>query len=312
FVRHPVRAFLRTRLGVSLADRSHEVDDALPVDLDALERWGVAERMLAARLAGADLDDCIAAERARGLLPPGELATPVLSKITPTLEQLVAVGRSDVEPSSLDVNVRFPDETSLIGTVAHLRGDVLHTVTYSSLSPAHRLIAWVRLLALSAAWPERTFGAVTIGRAREGVGGAKVTTATIQALEGDAATRQGVAMAYLRTLVDLYRRGMCEPLPLYSKTSAAWAAAVHEGKDPDKAASRVWTSEFNHPREDQEREHRLVLGGVVGFEWVLGGSGAPRGDEEGDDWDPSQKTRFARYACRLWDGLLDREELVDR
>ncbi|HXY46058.1 MAG TPA: exodeoxyribonuclease V subunit gamma, partial [Acidimicrobiales bacterium] len=77
FLRHPVRAFLRNRFGVSLAERSRDVDDAVPIDLDALETWGVAERMLAALLAGAELEDCVAAERARGLLPPGQLATPV-------------------------------------------------------------------------------------------------------------------------------------------------------------------------------------------------------------------------------------------
>ena len=41
FVEHPVRAFLRQRLGISVGDYSDEVGDALPVELDALERWGV-------------------------------------------------------------------------------------------------------------------------------------------------------------------------------------------------------------------------------------------------------------------------------
>ncbi len=312
FLRHPVRAFLRNRFGVSLADRSHDIDDAVPIDLDGLERWGVAERMLAARLAGADLEDCIAAERARGLLPPGELATPELHKITAALEPLVAVGQSDVEPSSRDVNVALPDATTLIGTVAHLRGDVLHTVTYSALSPAHRLIAWARLLALSAAWPERAFETVTIGRARDGARGATVSIASIPPLGDDAARRQSTATEHLQSLLDLYRRAMREPLPLYLRTSAAWAAAVRQGRDPEKAASKAWTSDYGYPREDKDREHVLVLGGVAGFEWVLAAAGPPRAGEEGDGWAGSETTRLGRYACRLWDGLLDHEEVVDR
>ena len=54
FVEHPVRAFLRRRLGISVGEYSDELDDALPVELDGLEQWGVGERLLDARLAGVD------------------------------------------------------------------------------------------------------------------------------------------------------------------------------------------------------------------------------------------------------------------
>ena len=47
----PSRAFLRQRLGISVGDYSDEVGDALPVELDALERWGVGERLLDALIA---------------------------------------------------------------------------------------------------------------------------------------------------------------------------------------------------------------------------------------------------------------------
>jgi exodeoxyribonuclease V gamma subunit len=313
FVRHPVRAFLRVRLGMSMADWTRDADDALPIDLDALEQWGVAERLLAARLAGATLDDCLAAERARGQLPPGELATPILARITPTLEELVVFGRSDLEPSSLDVNVVLPGAISLIGTVAHLRGDVLHTVSYSRVAPAHRLVAWARLLALTAAWPERSFEALTIGRARYGAARtAKITTAKIAALGGDAATRQAAALEHLDTLLDLFRRGMREPLPLYCRTSATWAEAAYLGRPAEKAAETAWTSGFKVPREDRDLEHELVLGGVVGFDRMLLEAGSPHDDETGDGWQDSELTRLGRLARRLWDGLLDHEELSDQ
>jgi exodeoxyribonuclease V gamma subunit len=318
FVRHPVRAFLRVRLDMSMADWSRDIDDALPIDLDALEQWGVADRLLAARLAGASLDDCLEAERARGLLPPGELATPILTRITPTLEQLVTFGRSDLEPVSLDVHVELEDGTSLIGTVAHLHGDVLHTVSYSRVAPAQRLIAWVRLLALSAAWPERQFGAVTIGRARLGARrGTVITTARIPALGGDAATREAIAREHLETQLDLFRRGMREPLPLYCRTSAAWAGATYQGRAGGKVAAAEWESGWTSTgerieREDREPEHRLVLGDVEGFDEMVARAGTPRDDESGAGWEPSESRRFGRLARRLWDGLLDREELVDQ
>ncbi len=46
FVQHPVKAFLRQRLGVSLADFVEELDDAISVELDGLGRWGVGDRVL--------------------------------------------------------------------------------------------------------------------------------------------------------------------------------------------------------------------------------------------------------------------------
>ena len=47
-----MRAFLRQRLGISVGDYSDEVDDALPVELDGLERWGVGQRLLDGRARG--------------------------------------------------------------------------------------------------------------------------------------------------------------------------------------------------------------------------------------------------------------------
>ena len=99
FLRHPVRAFLRERLNISLRSKTRDFDDAIPIDLDGLERWEIAERVLQARLTGADLDACVDGERSRGALPPGQLADPVLDQITKPLDDLVAVGQSAAPPS---------------------------------------------------------------------------------------------------------------------------------------------------------------------------------------------------------------------
>src|SRR5262249_7433678 len=41
FVQHPVRAFLRQRLGVVVREIEEDPSDSLPVELDDLERWEV-------------------------------------------------------------------------------------------------------------------------------------------------------------------------------------------------------------------------------------------------------------------------------
>ncbi|MCA1845061.1 MAG: exodeoxyribonuclease V subunit gamma, partial [Actinobacteria bacterium] len=190
FVQHPVRAFLRQRLGVSLSDRSGDIGRALPVELDPLERWAVGQRLLEARLGGAGLGACLRAEEARGILPPGALGQAVLDGVVPSVEEVVRAAAPVVggpgEPASTDVDLRLPDGRSLVGTVPGVRGDLLGTVTYSRVGARHRLAAWVRLLALTASHPRRRLKAVTVGRCRsDGPQGGRVTVARLPPLPGD-------------------------------------------------------------------------------------------------------------------------------
>ncbi|MEJ7764668.1 MAG: exodeoxyribonuclease V subunit gamma, partial [Acidimicrobiales bacterium] len=121
FVQHPVKSFLRQRLGIFVGDYSEEVDDALPIELDGLERWGVGQRILDARLGGADADACFAAELARGALPPGALASPILAGIGTTVASVIEAADALVErgpdPDVVEVTVRLPDGRLLVGTV---------------------------------------------------------------------------------------------------------------------------------------------------------------------------------------------------
>ena len=116
FVQHPARAFLRQRLGVAGVARGDDVQDALSVELDALEQWQVGERLLAARLAGADRDEVVAAEIARGELPPELLAESVFARVFPVVEQLVAAAADHLPAAevsaSVDVKVQLPRRSS--------------------------------------------------------------------------------------------------------------------------------------------------------------------------------------------------------
>jgi exodeoxyribonuclease V gamma subunit len=314
FVERPVRAFLRQRLGISVADYSEEIDDALPVELDGLGVWGVGQRLLDARLAGTDLDAAVAAEIARGTLPPGHLAAPVLARVRPVVEDIAAaadavLGGDRARPGSVDVNVTLPDGRALSGTVAGVCGDVLRTVTYSRVGPRHRLAAWVRWLALTAAHPDRAFQAATVGRVRAGVDG-RVTVARLPPLADDPETRRARALHQLAGIVDLHARGMREPLPLACLTSAAYAQAAYDGADPEAAATKAWESSWNFDKEDRELDHQLVLGGVRTFAELL--AQRPAADEQGEGWDTADPSRFGRYARRLWHPLLEHQQVVDR
>ncbi len=309
-----MKAFLRQRLGVVISGGDEETADALPVQLDKLQEWRVGQRLLESRLAGTDMKACRAAEVARGHLPPGELASPILDRIAPVVDRIVAEADKLVddgaEPDSVEVNLHLGAGVRLTGTVTDVFGDLLRPVTYSRVAAKHRLAAWVRLLALTVAHPHRAFHATTIGRGS----GSKVGLASIPPLGDDAESARATAFAYLTEIVDLYLRGMTEPLPLYCDSSAAYAQAHADGRNAESNARGQWTSGWRHSqywsREDEELEHRLVLGGVRSLGHVL--QAQPREDEAGDGWPADEPTRFGRYARRLWDGLLAYEQVTNR
>ena len=311
FVQHPVRAFLRRRLRITLRDISDEVRDELPIELDGLERWAVGQRLLEARLAGVDGRATGLAEIARGTLPPGFLGEPVLKALYRTVDSILGaargMGATDAKPTPVDVHVTLPGGTLLSGSVPGVRDQLLLSATYSRVSARHRLATWVKLLAVSASHPETAFSAATVGR---GPDKDSVMVAAIRPLAGDAEGRRRIACEQLSALADLYGRGMREPLPLYCLTSAAYAQAAAAGEDPVAAGRQAWATRWRVPGEDAALEHQLVLAGVHKFEELL--VQAPREDEQGPGWEMSEASRLGRLARRLWQGPLRYEEISTR
>jgi exodeoxyribonuclease V gamma subunit len=185
--------------------------------------------------------------------------------------------------TSVDVRLALPDGRTLSGTVAGVAGDMLRMVTYSRVSPRHRIAAWVRLLAVRAAYPHRELEAMTVGRSPDG----GVAVVRIGGLDA------ALALDHLVELVDLFDRGMREPAPLYCLTSAAYAAG-------ENARDRWESGRF--PAEDAEPEHELVLGGRPTFAALM--EAPARADER---WDPDETRRFGQWARRLWDPVLRHE-----
>jgi exodeoxyribonuclease V gamma subunit len=315
FVEHPVRAFLRRRLGIRVRSYDDDVADALSIELDNLERWGVGQRLLNARMRGADRRDACLAEIARGLLPPDKLGKPIVDAVEPIANAIAATAADYCTPDDggdpVDVRVTLRDGRLLTGTIPAARGDVLLATTFSRLGYKQRLSAWVRLVAATASHPERELRAVTIGRG----GDDDVRTAEVAVAGETAAERYTAAIDELELLVALFDLGMREPLPLYCKTSAAYAEAARGGRDPIEPATKQWESRHGGrygwiSLENEEPEHQIVLGGTLAFEQLL--EIAPGPQESGDGWAADERSRLGRLARRLWDGLLEREQVSSR
>jgi exodeoxyribonuclease V gamma subunit len=316
FLEHPARAFLRERLGFYAGDVPDPPSDDLVVEMNPLERWALGDRLLEARLGGADLEKALAAERGRGLLPPGPLGEAAMAEVKAVVEALMAevealpFGRAD--PVPVEVNVALPGGRSLVGTVPGVRDSTVLRCTYSKLGPKHRLRAWAMFLALSATCQETAPSAVTIGQATGSAPSRpRLSVCTLSPLAEDPEARRAGAIGMLEVLVDLYLRGMREPLPIYCATSAAWASARRQDDNPYEPARSRWASTSDEfPGEDSEPEHLAVLGAAVPFDELLERRAGP--DEAGRGWATTEASRFGRLAVRLWGPVLTHERCMER
>jgi exodeoxyribonuclease V gamma subunit len=297
FLEHPLRGFLRQRLGVLLPDEGDELDDALHAELDGLSTWSVGDRWLRARLAGADPKTCQEAEWRRGALPPGALGERLLADVAEKAEKLVEAAAADQQDAArtLDVTVVLPHQREVRGTVGSVHGHTLSRVEYGGLKPKHRLRAWTQLLMLAASYPDEPWRATTLGRSK---------VLMRSTLTGPAADQ---ARATLARLVDLYDRGRCEPLPLPLAAAAEYVDRRRSGADQPTALDKArgaWQEAFEH----EDADAAVVFGAGAPFEVYLRQEPLP-GDRE-DAFGEPEGTRFAALATRLWLPLLDAENLA--
>ncbi|UGT63128.1 exodeoxyribonuclease V subunit gamma [Nocardia asteroides] len=293
FVEHPVRAFLGQRLGLRVPDHEEEIDDRLPVELDGLAKWDLGERLLAARLTGADPETLRAAEWRRGGLPPFAFGAAVLDEVERTVETLVRTAQPhyEIPARAVDIALDLGNGRRLTGTVPEVHGDRLVRTTFSRVAAKHRIAAWVPLLALSCT-EDRSWQALTIGRGRFR------TPAWRSELT---APEPPAALGVLRTLVAMRDAGLSEPLPIAPTATAAYAQSRMLGnrrEDAEYAALQEFDGDYG---DNRDRHLRYVWGERVTLASLLAAP-APQGGGAGEP------TRFGALARRLWEPLLRAEQ----
>ena len=297
FLEHPVRGFLRQRLGLTAVDEGEEADDAIAVEARGLADWKIGDRLLQAGLAGVGKDDAVRAERLRGELPPGALGAAVIAPIADRVQVLVektaGLRAGNAEP--VDVTVDLGDGLRLAGTVPGLHGDRIVRVEYSRLSAKHRVRSWVHLLALAGGRPNRDWCAAAVGRGDQ--------DPVMSALT---APSQDDARALLATLVRLHRAGISEPLPLAPKTSFAYAAHRQRNAPPKAAEAKAafeWRKGLGDGREigDFDDAWHLRAWGKARLADLL--VAPAQAGEEFDD----EPHRFGQLARQVFAPLLGHE-----
>jgi len=293
FFQHPVRGFLRQRLDIATFSGEEDPADALTVALDPLQGWTVGDRVLQHCLSGTPPRVAATLEYVRGELPPGALGQRAMQQIGPRVDALLHASEIERQAAaeSLDVTVDLGGGRTLTGTVGGVRGDVILTVTYSTLGPKHRLAAWLRYLAVTASTGNQGLRAVTVGR--------KNNDARRSILHGVA---PDVARRCLDMLVAVRDAGLREPLPIALESSAEYAGRRQRGTpvaDSMAAARQRWEPERYAERD--EPEHVLVYGPKAPFGRLT------EQPAEGDERYPGEATRFGGLARLIWAPLLTAE-----
>ncbi len=259
FLQNPAREFLRSRLEVTVLYEADETDDSMPIALDGLEQWAIGERVLREVIAGVPLDDALDREAVRGSLPPGPLGDKTRADIAKNVATIVA-DEGGGPPRSVDVRVDLPrakrGPVRVTGVVTGVRGDTLWVRTYSTIREKHVVAAWVRLLAVSIAEPDRVHTAQLMGKR----GGLQ--------LASPSATE---AAALLADLTEVRRSGLRFPVGIPPRTASRYARAHRTAgarRDGDAGdavrhcldgARAEWQGD-KFPGENADPWWRLVLG----------------------------------------------------
>ena len=286
FLEHPVQAYVTNRMGVRFYDPDPLRDDRLPLEVDALGKWLVGDTLLQAELAGRDPDEVATGLIAGGGLPVGVFGTALVDEVRAVVDALVetadaeGVGRGASEARHVDI--LLPSGRRVVGTVAEVTADGVERVTYSSVSAKQLLRLWVDMVAAAAMDPSGVGRAVLVAKRKQGAEVVRMSAPPDP-------------VAALDRLVDLYCRGIREPLPLFCETS--WAMCV--GSSPSFAQSK-WTP-YGWDGESADRHHLAAFGGELDFDTLFDFPLAA--DEQGGDW-PVADSRFEVLAHRLWDPIL--------
>ena len=295
FLKHPGKGFLEQRLGLRLPWDDDPASALLPVSFAGLGEWRAGDRLLDALLAGHSAEQWIAIEHRRGTLPPGVLGEAAVRDLIASVDELrtaaLDLGFQSGPGEPVLITVDLGDGTKLSGTVtSHLEAAAPGParVQFTRPKPAHRLAAWLDLVALAANDSARPWRSVAVNRPLSGAKKLTIIDLVLATAIDPPDDRPPAIDAHeaLGVAVDLYRRGLAEPIPLFARFSPG----VHAGK-PDR---NLWRG--HQDRGDAYDSFNFPFYGDLDMDELLA--------LEAIDSDPAGTgRRVARYADYLWDAV---------
>ncbi len=285
YLKAPSKTFLRNSLGMFIPDMSDLPDDELPTGLNGLERWSIADRLLTGIRHGYDAERLIDHERAADTVPAGELATGSLDEALDLAQRIqkVAGDRGCVPGAAIPIT-----GTVIVGAEA-ITGSVLSDpeaalicdVGPSRGKPGRRIALYAQVVFLTALDPDRAWHGILVGKGENET----VLAVTLGPLGDNAEERSVEAERRLAELIDLYREGMVDPLPIFTETSFVWETA--EPKKRNAETKNKWEPDWKgEGGEREEPAHRMLFNDLTTVSDLA-------------------SSEFPDYAGRLWTPILD-------
>ena len=241
FITHPVKYFFNSLLKIYF-ERSEEIDNDEKLSLDALGAWQVKNHLANDALKGHS--DSYTVLDARGILPHGAAGPVEFEAIRqgqqPRLEQLNIFSTLTVK--SVSINLNLQHRFHLYGEIEnYYLGKGLMHYSASKLNGQNLLRLWIDHLCLCAdsQLPDNDCSYLI----------ASDQTVGFTWLESTEAIR--ILLGYCQ----LFEKGQSEILPIFPKSSYAFALEPDADKAMKKALSAWQSNRFNPVKADEEDEY---------------------------------------------------------
>ena len=216
FFESPAKAFLKERLGMSLWEEDPPPDECEPLDLGNLEKYAIKDRLLGIALELEKDVDLFALQRAEGALPPASLGEVWYNESKREVDQFIEQWGEELkgvkeEPVLIDEEFKGIRLRGELGPFVNRRQVLYRCV--KEIKGKDRLRSWVRHL-FASAFAQRSVETRFYSSDKKYL--------CLKPMAKDA------AFELVKDLIELYERGMREPLPFFPEASFAYVSELND------------------------------------------------------------------------------------
>ena len=232
FFGNPAKFLIEQRLGLRLPRLDALLEESEPLEIGSLAKYGLQQELLGRAIRSEPLEPLLPIVRAGGELPPGHAGESRLRQMCDSARSFAALVRQYVsvapeDPQQVQVSIG-PFELS--ARVDNLHDGQLVRYRLTTEKPKDVLRSWIEHLLLNCT---RETESVLITAGKDNQPEVKRFTST-----GAAKAR-----TLLEKLLELYWRGLQEPLPFFPRSSFVYAEQMLEPRgnlSPIERARRKW------------------------------------------------------------------------